>query len=61
MFGTLDNPTQNFQTARLEELVRKLLDGKHGGCVQRKKEQRGILSEQEKYMMTRYIMIQHQR
>ena len=24
MFGTLDNPTQNFQTARLEELCSKI-------------------------------------
>ena len=34
MFGTLDNPTQDFEKATLKELCNKITDGKHGGCTQ---------------------------
>ena len=49
MFGTLDNPTQNFQTARLEELCSKITDGKHGGCVQEKGTKRYFVGAREIY------------
>ena len=32
MFGTLDNPSQEFAKATLKELCNKITDGKHGGC-----------------------------
>ena len=39
----LDNPTQNFQTARLgRTVVRKCTDGKHGAMCTRKRNQRRI-------------------
>ena len=34
LFGTLDNPSQEFETATLKELCNKITDGKHGGCAQ---------------------------
>ena len=34
MFGTLDNPSQEFEKATLKELCNKITDGKHGGCAQ---------------------------
>ena len=32
LFGTLDNPSQEFAKASLKELCNKITDGKHGGC-----------------------------
>ena len=32
MFGTLDNPSQEFEKATLKDLCNKITDGKHGGC-----------------------------
>ncbi len=34
LFGTLDNPSQEFEKATLKELCNKITDGKHGGCAQ---------------------------
>ena len=34
LFGTLDNPSQEFEKATLKELCSKITDGKHGGCAQ---------------------------
>jgi len=34
LFGTLDNPSQEYEKATLKELCNKITDGKHGGCDQ---------------------------
>lgn len=34
LFGTLDNPAQEFAKSTLKELCNKITDGKHGGCTQ---------------------------
>ncbi|WP_022765490.1 restriction endonuclease subunit S [Butyrivibrio sp. XPD2006] len=34
LFGTLDNPAQEFAKSTLKELCNKITDGKHGGCIQ---------------------------
>ncbi len=52
MFGTLDNPTQNFQTARLEEICAKITEWKTWWMCHQKKEQRGYFVGSEKYMKT---------
>ena len=49
MFGTLENPSQNFNTEKLCELCLKITDGKHGGCVPEIGTQRYFVGAREIY------------
>lgn len=47
LFGTLDNPSQEFEKATLKELCNKITDGKHGGCAQEKGTDRYFVGARE--------------
>jgi type I restriction enzyme S subunit len=49
MFGTLDNPAQEFKKATLKELCNKITDGKHGGCTQEEGTERYFVGAREIY------------
>ena len=49
MFGTLDNPSQEFEKATLKELCNKITDGKHGGCIQEEGTNRYFVGAREIY------------
>ncbi len=49
MFGTLDNPVQEFNSATLKELCNKITDGKHGGCIQEDGTERYFVGAREIY------------
>ncbi len=47
LFGTLDNPSQEFAKATLKELCNKITDGKHGGCTQQEGTERYFVGARE--------------
>ena len=49
MFGTLDNPSQEFAKATLKELCNKITDGKHGGCKAEEGTERYFVGAREIY------------
>ena len=49
MFGTLDNPSQEFVKATLKELCNKITDGKHGGCKAEEGTERYFVGAREIY------------
>ena len=49
MFGTLDNPADEFEKATLKELCNKITDGKHGGCTSEEGTQRYFVGAREIY------------
>ena len=49
LFGTLDNPVQNFKRAMLKELCNKITDGKHGGCTSEEGTERYFVGAREIY------------
>ena len=49
MFGTLDNPSQEFVKATLKELCNKITDGKHGGCKVEEGTERYFVGAREIY------------
>lgn len=49
MFGTLDNPVQEFKRVTLKELCNKITDGKHGGCTQEEGTERYFVGAREIY------------
>ena len=49
MFGTLENPVQEFKRATLKELCTKITDGKHGGCTQEEGTERYFVGAREIY------------
>ncbi len=49
LFGTLDNPVQNFKRATLKELCNKITDGKHGGCTSEEGTERYFVGAREIY------------
>ena len=49
MFGTLENPVQEFDRATLKELCDKITDGKHGGCAQEEGSERYFVGAREIY------------
>ena len=49
MFGTLDNPSQEFVKATLKELCNKITDGKHGGCKAEERTERYFVGAREIY------------
>lgn len=49
MFGTLDNPAQEFEKATLKELCNKITDGKHGGCTSEEGTKRYFVGAREIY------------
>ncbi len=49
LFGTLDNPVQEFKKATLKELCAKITDGKHGGCTQEVGTERYFVGAREIY------------
>ena len=49
MFGTLNNPSQEFTKATLKELCNKITDGKHGGCKVEEGTERYFVGAREIY------------
>ena len=49
LFGTLDNPNQEFAKATLKELCNKITDGKHGGCKAEEGTERYFVGAREIY------------
>ena len=49
LFGTLENPVQEFKKATLKELRNKITDGKHGGCIQEEGTERYFVGAREIY------------
>ena len=49
LFGTLDNPAQEFEKATLKELCNKITDGKHGGCTSEEGTKRYFVGAREIY------------
>ena len=49
LFGTLDNPVQEFKKNTLKELCNKITDGKHGGCTQEEGTERYFVGAREIY------------
>lgn len=49
LFGTLENPVQEFKRATLKELCTKITDGKHGGCTQEEGTERYFVGAREIY------------
>ena len=49
LFGTLDNPVQEFRKNTLKELCNKITDGKHGGCTQEEGTERYFVGAREIY------------
>lgn len=49
LFGTLENPVQEFKKATLKELCTKITDGKHGGCTQEEGTERYFVGAREIY------------
>ena len=49
MFGTLENPVQEFKKATLKDLCNKITDGKHGGCTQEEGTERYFVGAREIY------------
>ena len=49
LFGTLENPVQEFKKATLKELCNKITDGKHGGCTQEEGTERYFVGAREIY------------
>ena len=49
LFGTLENPAQEFKWATLKELCNKITDGKHGGCTQEEGTERYFVGAREIY------------
>lgn len=47
MFGTLSNPSNTFKYDKLENLCRKITDGKHGGCTTQDKSGRYFVGARE--------------
>ena len=47
LFGTLDNPSREFEKAALKELCKKITDGKHGGCTQEEGTERYFVGARE--------------
>lgn len=49
MFGTLDDPADEFEKATLKKLCNKITDGKHGGCTSEEGTQRYFVGAREIY------------
>lgn len=49
MFGTLDDPVDEFEKATLKKLCNKITDGKHGGCTSEEGTQRYFVGAREIY------------
>lgn len=49
MFGTLDDPADEFEKATLKKLCNKITDGKHGGCTSEEGTQRYFVGAKEIY------------
>lgn len=49
MFGTLDDPADEFEKATLKKLCNKITDGKHGGCASEEGTQRYFVGAREIY------------
>ena len=49
LFGTLDNPTRDFDRQVLKELCNKITDGKHGGCTTEEGTERYFVGAREIY------------
>ena len=49
MFGTLENPIQEFKKAMLKDLCNKITDGKHGGCTLEEGTKRYFVGAREIY------------
>lgn len=49
MFGTLDDPADEFEKATLKKLCNKITDGKHGGCTSEDGTQRYFVGAREIY------------
>ena len=49
LFGTLDNPSQEFVRTTLKELCNKITDGKHGGCKTEEGTERYFVGAREIY------------
>ena len=49
LFGTLDNPTRDFDRQVLKDLCNKITDGKHGGCTTEEGTERYFVGAREIY------------